>query len=92
MAETKSPGPAFTTVHGLVIPKEWDEEGRPSILSIATFTEQEYEIEKEVGGRLLGFLGKEVILRGVVEKTGKKKFLRNCSILKIKGPSVPSFG
>lgn len=90
MAATNKPGGKPITIHGLVVPKEWDDNGKPLTLSVATFTEQEYEIDKDVSGRLLEFLGKEVILRGIVEERGKTRFLRDCSILKIKGTPISS--
>jgi hypothetical protein len=76
------------TVHGLVIPAEWDEQGRAITLSIATFNEDEYIVDEEARNRLLDSLGKEVLISGVVQEIGKKKCLRHCSILKIKANSL----
>jgi hypothetical protein len=90
MVTTNKQGERWITVYGLLVPREWDDRGKPSTLSIATFTEQEYAIEKEVSRRLLDFLGKEVILRGVVQESGKTKFLLDCSILKIKSLPISS--
>jgi hypothetical protein len=90
MVATKKQGGKSITVHGLVVPREWDDEGKPLTLSIATFTEQEYEIDGDASERLLVFVGKEVLLRGVLEGKGKRNILRDCTILKIKGVAVSS--
>jgi hypothetical protein len=90
MVATTKQGGNPITVHGLVVPKEWDDNGKPLTLSVATFTEEEYEIDKDASGRLLEFLGKEVVLRGNMEESGKTKFLRDCSILKIKSTLTSS--
>lgn len=92
MAPVESQSPKPLTIHGLVVPSEWDDEGRPVTLSIATFSEEEYVIDKNAGGRLLDSIGKEVVIRGVPQEKGKTKSLKNCSILKIKDTSVQSIG
>jgi hypothetical protein len=79
------------TVHGLVVPVVWDDNGNPMTLSIATFNEDEYIIEdKKASEGLQDFLGQEVLVSGSVEEIGKKKILKHCSILKIKPFSVHS--
>ena len=77
MAATESQSPEPITIHGLVVPAEWDEEGRPMTLSITTFNEEEYVIDKEAGDRLLDSLGKELLISGVLQEIGKKKFLKH---------------
>lgn len=92
MAPKTKRSPEPITIHGLVVPAEWDDNGRPKALSIATFDEEEYVVDKEAGDRLLDALGKEVLMRGILQKIGKKKFLRHCSILKIRSTPLQSSG
>lgn len=84
MAGTQSQNPEPITVYGLVVPTEWDEEGRPMIVSIASFNEKEYVIDQKASDCLLNSLGKEVLISGVLQEIGKKKFLKHCVILRIK--------
>ena len=73
------------TIHGLAVPVDWDDEGRATQISIATFDEDEFLIDDAVvADKLLRSIGKEVFIRGVLHRTGQKKSLEKCSILRTK--------
>jgi hypothetical protein len=62
----------LTTVRGIVIPVEWDEEGNALAAAISGSDEQEYVIEQdEKGKELLKFIKHGIELDGVVGKTIK---------------------
>lgn len=73
------------TIQGLAVPVDWDDEGRAIQVSIATFDEDEFFIDDDlVAVRLLQCIGKEVVIRGVLQTKGPKKSLEKCSILRTK--------
>lgn len=55
----------MTTIRGIVVPVDWDHEGNPSSVAIATQTEEEYLVSKDLKGKELLFL-----IREEVEVTG----------------------
>jgi len=62
----------LTTVRGIVIPVEWDEEGIALAAVISGLDEQEYVIEQdEKGKELLEFIRHEIEVDGVVRKAIK---------------------
>jgi hypothetical protein len=71
------------TIHGLIIPIEWDEKGNVIAISVSTFAEEEYLIEKdEIGKRLISFLRQEIEISGLYRlKEGRK-------IIRVKGYNV----
>lgn len=63
---------ALTTVTGIVISVDWDEEGNPIAAAISSPDEQEYFIDPDAKGKeLLGLIRKKIEAEGVVRK--KKK-------------------
>ena len=65
------------TVHGLIIPKEWDEGGNVTAIAMSTFDEDEYLIEHdEMGERLMSFLREEIAVCGSYRVTGGRKIVR----------------
>ena len=59
----------LTTVRGIVIPVDWDEEGNTLVASISGSNEQEYVIEQDKKGKeLLEFIRHEIEVDGVVRK------------------------
>jgi hypothetical protein len=59
----------LTTVRGIVISVEWDEEGMVLAAAISGSDEQEYVIEQdEKGKELLEFIRHEIEVDGVVRK------------------------
>jgi len=59
----------LTTVRGIVIPVEWDEEGIALAAAVSGSDEQEYVIEQdEKGKELLKFIRHEIEVDGVVRK------------------------
>jgi len=62
----------LTTVRGIVIPVDWDEEGNAFAVAISSPDEQEYVIEQdEKGKELLEFIRHEIEVDGVVRKAIK---------------------
>lgn len=59
----------LTTVRGIVIPVEWDGEGKALAVAISSPDEQEYVIEQDKKGKeLIGLIRQEVEVSGVVRK------------------------
>jgi hypothetical protein len=62
----------FTTIRGILVPADWDEEGNAVAVAISTLGEDEYVIEPDPKGQeLLRLLRQEVEVIGFVRK-GKK--------------------
>ena len=62
------------TVHGLIIPIEWDEGGNVAAIAVSTFDEDEYLIElDEMGERLMALLREEIALVGLYRLRGGRK-------------------
>ncbi|MDO9567752.1 MAG: hypothetical protein Q7J15_13590 [Candidatus Desulfaltia sp.] len=69
-----------TTVRGIVIPVEWDEEGIALAAVISGLDEQEYMIEQdEKGKELLEFIRHEIEVDGVVRKA-----IKGCKTITVK--------
>jgi len=67
----------LTTIRGLVIPVDWDEDGNILNLAISTFDEDEYwiEIDKKIK-QLMSIIRKEVEVTGLVGETdGRKRII-----------------
>lgn len=66
----------LTTVRGLIIPVDWDQEGNVVELALSSYDEREYRIEKQDKGiELFKFIREEVEVTGsIVEEKGKKTF------------------
>ena len=65
------------TVHGLIIPIEWDAKGNVITIALSTFDEDEYLIEQdEMGERLMSFLRQGISLSGSYRLRGGRKILR----------------
>lgn len=65
----KGTGDELTTVRGIVIPVDWDEEGNALAAAISSPDEQEYFIEQDSKGKeLLGFMQQEVEVSGTVRE------------------------
>ena len=78
----------LTTVRGIVIPVEWDEEGNALAAAISGSDEQEYVIEQdEKGKELLKFIRHEIEVDGVFRKAikGRKTVTVKSYKLKIDG-------
>ena len=58
-------------IRGLVTPSGWDENGAILSISVSTFDEQEYVVDKdEKSEGLLPFLHKEIEIYGLIRKEG----------------------
>lgn len=63
-------------IKGLVIPVEWDENGRVVDIAIAAFDENQYSIEKALFKKqMLKKIGQSVTIRGVIQKVKNKKII-----------------
>lgn len=69
-------GGELSTVRGLIIPVDWDQEGNVVGLALSSYDEREYRIEKQDKGiELFKFIREEVEVTGsIVEEKGKKTF------------------
>ena len=64
-------------IRGIIVPSEWDEKGTVISISLSTFDEDEYLIEKdEKGGQLLLLIREEVEVRGIVREEDGNKIIR----------------
>ncbi len=62
-------GYELTTVRGIVIPVDWDDEGNALAAAISSPDEQEYLIKQDAKGKeLVGLMRQEIEVRGVVKK------------------------
>lgn len=54
---------------GIIIPNEWDAEGRTTAWAISTYSEKVYQIDtgNEIGKRLPDIAGKKVKVHGVLD-------------------------
>jgi hypothetical protein len=69
-----SPHRRFTTIRGILVPADWDEEGNALAVAISTPGENEYVIEPDSKGQeLLRLLRQEVEVVGFVEKERKDR-------------------
>lgn len=81
MASPYEPDHKPVIVRGLVIPADWDNEGRIVGVFIATADEDQYFVlERDIVRPLLKRLREEVIISGVVQKAGGKKLLTQCRL------------
>ena len=62
-------GHNLTTIRGIVIPVEWDEEGNALATSIASPGEQEYLVEQDTIGKELSKLTRqEIEVHGILQE------------------------
>ena len=74
MSKTKN---SPITIHGLLTPIQWDEKGNVIAISVSTFDEDEYLIEKdEIGKRLMSFLQEEIEISGLYRLKDGRKIIR----------------
>ena len=68
----KRAGDELTTVRGIVIPADWDEEGNVLAVAISSPNEQEYFVEQDSKGKeLLGVIRQEIEASGIITKAMK---------------------
>ena len=64
------------TIKGIVIPVDWDEEGKVVAAAISTHNEDEYLIDNDYKGEeLLHFVQEEVEVSGVAKENKDKKII-----------------
>jgi hypothetical protein len=62
------------TIHGIIIPVAWNEEGDVISVAIATYNEEKYLVENNVKGQqLFSLLRKRVVIDGVLVTRDKIK-------------------
>ena len=70
--------PKTTKIHGIVLPKEWNEKGDIESIGIFTFDEEEYLVEKnKIGKQLMSYIRQEVHVSGTlqIKKDNTKKII-----------------
>jgi len=68
----KETGDEPTTIRGIIIPVDWDEEGNALAAAISSLDEQEYLIKQDAKGKeLLKLMRQEIEAMGVVKKGSK---------------------
>ena len=58
------------SANGIIVPVEWDTEGKPTRVAISTNDEHEYVIDKrsKQGRKMMNLLRKKVYLEGILNK------------------------
>jgi hypothetical protein len=69
----------LTAIKGIVIPVDWDQNGNPVSVAIATHTEEEYLVSNDLKGKELF-----ILIREGVEITGLVKEIAGIKIIKVK--------
>ena len=70
--KSRKTGDELTTVRGIVIPVDWDEQGNALAAAISGLDEQEYLVEQDAKGReLLGLMRRAIEVSGMVSKAVK---------------------
>lgn len=74
--QKRSPRARLVTLRGVVIPVEWDEQGKIVGIAISTHDEDEYRIQDdELGNRLRGLINEEVEVSGRTRKRKNRKII-----------------
>ena len=71
------------SIRGVVVPREWDEEGRAVAVAVLTYTEDMYGVDRNgMGKRLLDLINADVEVDGHVNVVNGTKIIRvtNCRI------------
>ena len=67
--ESKATGDELTTIRGIVIPVDWDEDGNVLATAISSQDEHEYFVELDKKGKkMLGLIRRGIEVSGVVRK------------------------
>jgi len=74
MKKNASHGNRLCDALGIIVPVEWDLNGNPSAWAISTYDENLYQIDNatEKGRELGSFLGRKILLSGVLDDSGDK--------------------
>jgi hypothetical protein len=79
-------GDNLTTIRGIVIAAEWDDEGNPLATSISSPGEHEYLVEQDSKGKeLLGLVRQEIEVAGVVKKRERGRNTIAVRIYRLRG-------
>jgi hypothetical protein len=72
MKSDKQRGHGLTSIKGILIPVDWDENGNTLAAAVFDRNEEDYLVHLDAKGKeLLGFIRREVELIGAVRKTTK---------------------
>jgi hypothetical protein len=67
----------MSTIRGVVIPMDWDEQGNVVRIAISSHDEKEYLVDKEGKGyELLALIRKEVEVGGEIKEEDRRKVIR----------------
>ncbi len=84
-----SHGPSI--LRGLIVPVDWDENGRVTAVAISDFYEEEYLIDrKDKGEELKDLVRQEVRLKGVVRQSKGRKMITVWDYSLIRPEAAPS--
>lgn len=66
---------SLTRIRGLVMPTDWDEDGKITGISISAFDEQEYPVCLDTKGKkLISLVRREVEVDGLFIEKGEQRF------------------
>lgn len=76
----KGTGDELTTIRGIVIPVDWDEDGNVLAIAISSQDEHEYFVELDKKGKkMLGLIRRGIEVSGVV-----RKIIKGCKTITVK--------
>jgi len=74
MVEEKSCNSKITVINGLVIPVDWDQNGKIQAVSISSFDEMEYLVDNnDKGKELFDLLHQQLEVRGIIGLNEKRQ-------------------
>jgi len=66
----------IVSLHGIIIPADWDDKGKAIAYTLSTFDEKEYPIDPEVQDPLVEeFIGEKVAINGILSINEQKQYL-----------------
>lgn len=74
--------PHLTKIEGLVIPTNWDAEGKVLDIAIASFNEDRFSVERnKKSEELFKLIGQSVAVRGLLKEARNKKAITVVDII-----------
>jgi len=74
--------PHLTKIQGLVIPSNWDVEGKVLDIAIASFNEDRFFVERnEKSEELFRLIGQSVVVKGLVKEVANRKMITVMDII-----------
>ena len=82
--------PKQMTIEGLVVPSDWDFNGNAISISISTFNEDEYIVDKDsVSKKLMSYIRESVEVKGFVREENKVKRIKIRRFRRKNMPFIP---